>query len=70
MKSQNIALILILSLVSVSFASEQLIQPIQYDAHLVGGYSPWRLTTQEERTFLKEALRKIYSSNFSQYVPD
>ena len=83
MKSQNIALILILSLVSASFASEQLIQPIMaiadeptiqpimaINAPLLGGYGNWSLPTVEQRTHLKEALRKIYSSNFSQYVQD
>lgn len=82
MKSQNIALILILSLVSASFASEQLIvptltseptiQPISAISApiLVGGFGSWRLSTTEERANLREALRKIYSSEFSQYVPD
>ena len=83
MKSQNIALILILSLVSASFASEQLIQPIMaiadeptiqpimaINAPLLGGYGNWSLPTLDQRASLKEALRKINSTNFSQYAPD
>lgn len=61
MKSQNIALILLLSLISASYSTNQLI---------VGAFSEYKLLTEEERNVLREGLKKIWTTEFSNFVQD
>lgn len=61
MKSQNIALILLLTLISASYSTNQLI---------VGAFSEYKLLTKEERNSLREGLKKIWTTEFSNFVQD